>query len=144
MFGPMPTKLVYGSDWRFNIDSIIGEVHPSYIISFVNFIETFLYHFMDFDNAILDVPELYDFLSFQLKLNKIDISIWGKGSATVLYLKKGFKFQMDNIINMHYCNRIFLDFPYIGVYLLALAENKKEVCLLILYNHMHIKIIKFY
>jgi len=34
---------------------------------------------------------------------------------------------MDNIINVHYCNRIFLDFPFLGVYLLALAENKKEI-----------------
>jgi len=129
MFGPMPTKLVYGADWRFNIGSLIGEVHPSYIISFVNFIETFLYHFMDLDNAILDVQELGDFFSLQMTINKIDLSIWGKGSVTILYLKKGFKLQMDNIINVHYSNRIFLDFPYLGVYLLALAENKKEVCI---------------
>ncbi|ORX84220.1 hypothetical protein BCR32DRAFT_266435 [Anaeromyces robustus] len=127
MFGPMPYKLVYGSDWRFNIGSVIGEVHPSYIISIYNFLETFLYHFDDFDNSILEIPVLNDFMSLQLMIKKIDLSIWGKGSTTIVYLKNGFNLQLDNTINVHYCNRIFLDFPYIGIYLLTLADNNKEV-----------------
>jgi len=93
MFGPMPAKLVYGADWRFNIGSLIGEVHPSYIISFVNFIETFLYHFTDYDNAILNVQELGDFFSLQMTINRIDLSIWGKGSVTILYLIKDLNYR---------------------------------------------------
>ncbi|ORX43270.1 hypothetical protein BCR36DRAFT_586752, partial [Piromyces finnis] len=127
MFGPMPYKLVYGADWRFNIGSLVGEVHPFFIVSFVNFLETFLYHFSDFDNAILELPLTSDFFSLQLTMNKIDLSIWGKGSSTILFLKDGFKLQMDNTINTHYCNRIFLDFPFVGVYLLALAETNKDI-----------------
>ena len=114
LFGPLPKTATYVCNWDINVGTISGQLRPSFLLSVASFAKTFVYHFVDKENALpveYVIPLDPDVTFLTVGIKEIDVSIWGRGSGTQILLKEGLGIKFDDLANEKYILKVILDLP---------------------------------
>ncbi|CAJ0833828.1 20916_t:CDS:2, partial [Entrophospora sp. SA101] len=114
LFGPLPETATYVCNWDINIDTISGQLKPSFLISAGSFAESFVYHYIDDENALpadFAAPLYPDVVFVDFIVKEIDVSIWCRDSRTQILLEEGLNVKFDDLANEKFLQRTVVNLP---------------------------------
>ncbi|CAG8439893.1 14436_t:CDS:10 [Funneliformis mosseae] len=134
LFGPLPKTTTYVCNWDINIGTISGQLKPSFLLSATTFAKTFVYHFVDKENALpaeYMIPLDPDVTFLTLVVKEVDVSIRGRDSLTQILLTEGLNVKFDDLANAKYTQKVIFNLPDIMIRSLAMAvssiDSSKDV-----------------
>nr|CAG8529135.1 11787_t:CDS:10 [Entrophospora candida] len=129
LFGPLPETATYVCNWDINIDTISGQLKPSFLISAGSFVESFVYHYIDDENALpaeFAAPLYPDVVFVDFIVKEIDVSIWCRDSRTQILLKEGLNVKFDDLANEKFLQRTVVNLPDLVIRSLAMSSSSSS------------------
>ncbi|CAI2166467.1 8487_t:CDS:10 [Funneliformis geosporum] len=131
LFGPLPKTTTYVCNWDINLGTISGQLKPSFLLSATTFAKTFVYHFVDKENALpaeYMIPLDPDVTFLTLVVKEVDVSIRGRDSVTQILLTEGLSVKFDDLANekLKYTQKVIFNLPDIIIRSLAMTTSSIE------------------
>ncbi|CAJ0830181.1 10799_t:CDS:10 [Entrophospora sp. SA101] len=129
LFGPLPETATYVCNWDINIDTISGQLKPSFLISAGSFAESFVYHYIDDENALpaeFAAPLYPDVVFVDFIVKEIDVSIWCRDSRTQILLEEGLNVKFDDLANEKFLQRTVVNLPDLVIRSLAMSSSSSS------------------
>lgn len=122
--GPLPEKPAYAMSYTVKLGSAAGELALEWLERLDRFSSGFMFHYNDFDNLLKVPKEVPDFMTVELILSDVNLSLWCAQSAIVrVALPKGLRLAYDNFMSEEYTKRLAVESQALEVEIVVPSES---------------------